>query len=59
MGYSVDEVSQFSTARTSWLNIYSNPRYVLDVTIYIYIYTLILHLLYVMNLKNERNSWTD
>lgn len=59
MGYSVDEVSQFSTARTSWLNICSTPRYVLDVIIYIYIYTLILHLLYVMNLKNERNSWTD
>lgn len=43
MGYSVDEVSQFSTACASWLNIYFTPRYVLDVLIYIY--TLILHLL--------------
>lgn len=43
MGYSVDEVSQFSTASVPWLNIYFTQRYVLDVLIYIYIYTLILH----------------
>lgn len=47
MGYSVDKVSQFSTARASWLNIYFTPRYDLDVLKYIYIYTLMLHLLYV------------
>lgn len=52
MGYSVDEVSQFSTVCSSWLNIYFTPRYVLDVLIYIY--DLILNLLYV-----QHTSWTD
>lgn len=50
MGYSVDEVSQFSTVCVSWLNIYFTFRYVLDMLKYIY--DLILNLLYVNNLKN-------